>query len=159
MNFLEYWIITRFSASTNITTDNSKDFSALTLVGFCFNYGIILSHSSNYYPQGNGLAELSNKNLMNIVKKIAGENKKAWDSKIKYALWEDYIMKNTSTGKTPFELVYGLEDKLPINIHIPTLRFEKQYIVDIERGVNQYQVKFKTFFNLYLNHSTISNEQ
>jgi hypothetical protein len=31
--------------------------------------------------------------------------------------------------------------------------------VDTERGVNQYQVKFKTFFNLYLNHSTISNEK
>jgi hypothetical protein len=32
-------------------------------------------------------------------------------------------------------------------------------IVDTERGVNQYQVQFKTFFNLYLNHSTISNEK
>jgi hypothetical protein len=32
-------------------------------------------------------------------------------------------------------------------------------IVDTERGVNQYQVQFKTFFNLYLNHSIISNEQ
>jgi hypothetical protein len=31
--------------------------------------------------------------------------------------------------------------------------------VDTERGVNRYQVQFKTFFNLYLNHSTISNEQ
>jgi hypothetical protein len=31
--------------------------------------------------------------------------------------------------------------------------------VDTERGVNQYQVQFKTFFNLYLNHSTISNEK
>jgi hypothetical protein len=32
-------------------------------------------------------------------------------------------------------------------------------IVDTERGVNQYQVQFKTFFNLYLNHSIISNEK
>jgi hypothetical protein len=31
--------------------------------------------------------------------------------------------------------------------------------VDTERGVNQYPVQFKTFFNLYLNHSIISNEQ
>jgi ABC-type ATPase with predicted acetyltransferase domain len=30
---------------------------------------------------------------------------------------------------------------------------------ELERGVNQYQVQFKTFFNLYLNHSTISNEK
>jgi hypothetical protein len=79
-----------------------------------------LSHSSNYYPQGNGLAESSNKNLMNIVKKIVGENKKAWDSKIKYAYGKT-ITTNTSTGNTPFELVYGLEAKLPINLQIPTL--------------------------------------
>jgi hypothetical protein len=32
-------------------------------------------------------------------------------------------------------------------------------VVDTERRVNQYQVQFKTFFSLYLNHSTISNEQ
>jgi hypothetical protein len=31
--------------------------------------------------------------------------------------------------------------------------------VDTERGVNQYQLQFKNFFNLYLNHSTISNEK
>jgi transposase InsO family protein len=121
MSFLEDRIITRFGAPAKITTDNAKAFSSLALANFFFKYGIVLSHSSNYYPQGNGLAESSNKNLMNIVKKIVGENKKAWDSKIKYALWEDRITTKTSIGKTPFELVYGLEAKLPINLQIPTL--------------------------------------
>jgi hypothetical protein len=45
---------------------------------------------------------------MNIVKKIVGQNKKAWDTKIKYALWEDRIMTKNSIGKTLFELVYRL---------------------------------------------------
>jgi hypothetical protein len=67
---------------------------------------------------------------MNIVKKIVGENKKAWDSKIKYALWVDRITTKTSTGKTLFELVYGLEAKLPINLQIPTLQFAQQYMTD-----------------------------
>jgi hypothetical protein len=31
--------------------------------------------------------------------------------------------------------------------------------VDTERGVNKYQVQFKTYFNLCLNHSTIFNEK
>jgi hypothetical protein len=46
--------------------------------------------------------------------------------------------------------------------HFPTLLAQiddMDRIVDTERGVNQYQVQFKTFFNLYLNHSTISNEK
>ena len=132
MNFLEDRIITRFGAPSKITTDNAKAFISYALVEFCFKYSIILSHSSNYYSQGNGLAESTNKNLMNILKKVVGENKKSWDSKIKYAVWADRITTKTSTRKTPFELVYGLEAKLPVNLKIPILRFAQQYTTDAE---------------------------
>jgi transposase InsO family protein len=55
MNSLEERIITRFGVPSKITTDNAKAFSSLALAEFCFRYHIALSHSSNYYPQGNGL--------------------------------------------------------------------------------------------------------
>jgi transposase InsO family protein len=140
MNFLEDRIITRFGVPSKITTDNAKAFSSHALVEFCFKYGIVLSHSSNYYPQGNRLAESSNKNLMNIIKKVVGENKKSRDSKIKYVVWADRITTKTSTRKTPFELVYGLEAKLPVNLQIPILRFAQQYVTDgeaIQGQINQ----------------------
>jgi len=57
---------------------------------------------------------------MTIVKKIVGENKKSWDSKIKHALWADRITKKAATGKSPFELVYGLEARLPVHLRLPT---------------------------------------
>ena len=82
MDFLEDKIITRFSVPARIITDNGPCFVSFEMSSFCFRYGIILSHSSNYYPQGNGPAKSSNKNLMTIIKKIVGDNKKAWDSKI-----------------------------------------------------------------------------
>ena len=69
---------------------------------------------------------------MNILKKVVGENKKSWDSKIKYAVWADRITTKTSTGKTPFELVCGLEARLPLNLQIPILRFAQQYDTDVE---------------------------
>jgi hypothetical protein len=69
---------------------------------------------------------------MSIIKKVVGENKKAWESKIKYALWEDRITTKTSTRKTLFELVYGLEAKLPMNLQIPILRFDQQYATEEE---------------------------
>jgi hypothetical protein len=50
MNFLEEGIITRFGFPSNITTDNVKAFNSHALEEFCFKYGIVLSHSSNYYP-------------------------------------------------------------------------------------------------------------
>jgi transposase InsO family protein len=97
MNFLEERIITRFWVPSKITTDNAKVFSSLALAEFCFKYGIVLSHSSKYYPQGNVLAESSNKNLMNIIKKVMDENKRSWDRNIKYALWANQITTKTST--------------------------------------------------------------
>jgi hypothetical protein len=69
---------------------------------------------------------------MNILKKVVEENKKSWDSKLKYAVWVDRITTKTSTGKTPFELVYGLEAKLPVNLQIPILQFVQRYDTDAE---------------------------
>jgi hypothetical protein len=56
MEFLQEKIITQFGFPTKITTDKSQAFKSIYMVSFCIDYGIVLSHSSNYYPQGNGLA-------------------------------------------------------------------------------------------------------
>jgi transposase InsO family protein len=96
MDFLEDKIITRFDVPTKITNDNAKAFSSTELSSFCFKYGIIFYHSSNYYPRGDGLAESSNKNLMTILKKTVGDYKRSWDNKIKFALWADKIVDRLS---------------------------------------------------------------
>jgi hypothetical protein len=132
MKFLEEKIITRFGVPAKINTDNTKAFSSVVLNEFCFKYGIVLSHSSNYYPQGNGLEKSNNKKSMKIVNKIVGENNKSWDSKIKYALWANRTTTKTSTGKTPFDLVYGFEARLPINIQISTLQIAQKFSTDKE---------------------------
>eukprot|EP00253_Pinus_taeda_P032088 PITA_32088 len=136
MNFIENNIITRFGVPAKITTDNAKSFSSSKFSSFCFKYGIVLSHLSNYYPQGNGLAESSNKNPITIIKKIVGDNKRSWDSKIKYALWADRITKKKATvritkkkatGKSPFELVYGLDVTLPVHLKLPAYQLLQNF--------------------------------
>ena len=56
IRFLEENIISRYGCPLKLTTDNAKAFSKIEMNKFCFNHGIFLSRSSNYYPQGNGLA-------------------------------------------------------------------------------------------------------
>ena len=69
--------------------------------------GIKLVHSTSYYPQGNVLAESSNKSLIRIIKKLLEDNTKNLDSKLKYALWDDRVTIKKSTGNSPFKMVYG----------------------------------------------------
>eukprot|EP00253_Pinus_taeda_P022342 PITA_22342 len=59
------------------------------MVEFCHKYHIILGHSTAYHPQGNGLAESSNKSLVNIIKKLLEINKNSWHKRLVNALWAD----------------------------------------------------------------------
>ena len=89
----------------------------------CDSMGIKLVHSTSYYPQGNGLAESSNKSLIRIIKKLLEENKKNQDSKLKYALWANRVTVKKSTGNSPFKLVYDTDVLFPIQLTLPVEKF------------------------------------
>ena len=55
---------------------------------------------------------------MTIIKKTVGDNTKAWDSKIKFALCANKITKKISTRRIPFKLVYGLDVTLLVHLKL-----------------------------------------
>jgi len=110
------------------------------MISFCHKYHITLGHFTAYYPQGNGLAESSNKSLINIIKKVLEENKKNWHKKLTNALWADILTTKRSIGTSPYELVYGMEVVFPSSLGIPVLKLLQEARVepnDIQRRVNQ----------------------
>lgn len=68
--FIKENILVKFGVPTKLVMDKAMHFSSFESIKFCFEYGIIVSHSSKYFPQGNGQAESSSKNLMNTIKKL-----------------------------------------------------------------------------------------
>jgi hypothetical protein len=116
-----------FGCPRRIVTDNDASFKAEPLIKLCEQYGITLVHSTPYYPQGNGLAESSNKSLINIIKKLLEDNKKAWDSKLKFAIWVDRVTTKRSLGVSPFQLVYGVEAIFPTQLSLPMEKFLQDY--------------------------------
>jgi transposase InsO family protein len=105
-----------FGCLNKIVTDNTASFKVEPLIKFCEQYGITLVHSTPYYHQGNGLEESSNKSLINIIKILLEDNKKAWDSTLKFSLWADRIRTKRSLGVSPFQLVYGVETIFPTRL-------------------------------------------
>ena len=89
----------------------------------CDSMGIKLVHSTSYYSRGNGLAKSSNKIMIRIIKKLLEDDKKNWDSKLKYALWVDRVTTNKSTGNSPFKLIYGIEVVFPIQLTLHVAKF------------------------------------
>ena len=72
--FIKENILVRFGVPIKLVMDNVSYFSSIKIIDFYFEYGITIGHSSDYFPQGNGQEESSNKNLMNIVKKLVSNN-------------------------------------------------------------------------------------
>ena len=50
------------------------------------------------------------------------QNKKAWDSHLKFALWADRIITKRSIGTSPFQLVYGTDVIFPIHLGVPVMK-------------------------------------
>ena len=66
---------------------NATYFSSIRLTAFANERGIKLHYFANYYPQGNCLAESTNKNLIRILKKTVIENQRTWHLALPNALW------------------------------------------------------------------------
>eukprot|EP00253_Pinus_taeda_P022232 PITA_22232 len=96
ISFLENNILSRFGCPSKLITDNAAAFKSKRMVDFCHKYNISLGHSTAYHPQGNGLAESSNKSLVNIIKKMLEINKKSWHNKLVNALWADRVSQKKS---------------------------------------------------------------
>ena len=70
-----------------------------------------------YRPKMNGIVEATNKNLKKIIEKTIDTYKDCHE-KLPFALHAYCTMVRTSTGATPFSLVYGMEVVLPIEVEI-----------------------------------------
>ena len=61
--------------------------------------------------------------LYDSIKFFLSQNKKAWDSKLKYALWDSRITTKNAIGTSPFQHVYGTEANFPVQLGLPVMKF------------------------------------
>ncbi|XP_070057099.1 uncharacterized protein [Nicotiana tomentosiformis] len=74
-----------------------------------------------YIPQMNGEVEASNKNIKRILRKMVDSHRQ-WHEKLPFVLYGYRTTMRTSTGATPYMLVYGTEAVTPAEVEIPSLR-------------------------------------
>ncbi|PKI75825.1 hypothetical protein CRG98_003740 [Punica granatum] len=69
----------------------------------------------------NGAVEAANKNMKKIIEKMT-VNYKDWHEMLPFTLLAYRTSILSSTGATPYSLVYGMEAVLPIEVEIPSMR-------------------------------------
>ncbi|KAJ9539344.1 hypothetical protein OSB04_032077 [Centaurea solstitialis] len=122
ISFIQKNIIYRFGVPAEIMCDNGSQFISDKTRTFCEKRGIKLITSTPRYPQSNGLAESSNKVIINSIRKRLKGAKGKWVEELPSVLWANRTTPRASTGQTPYSLVYGCEAVLPIEAQLPIAR-------------------------------------
>ena len=102
IKFIQENILSRFGCPKKLLTNNVKTFKSKAMVTFCEQNGIVLKHSTPYYPHGNGFSESTNKNIIQSIRKLLNQDKRSWDLMLKYALWVDRITTKKEIGVSRF---------------------------------------------------------
>ncbi|XP_040951540.1 uncharacterized protein K02A2.6-like [Gossypium hirsutum] len=118
--FLKKEIICRYGIPERIISDNALNLNNSVIAEVCSQLKIRHHNSLPYRPKMNGAVKTTNKNIKRIVGKMT-ETYKDWHEKLPFALFAYRTSVRTSTGATPFSLVYGMEAVLPIEVEIPSL--------------------------------------
>ncbi|KAK3003569.1 hypothetical protein RJ639_018904 [Escallonia herrerae] len=119
-----FWraVVCRFGIPRVLVTDNGKQFDNPTFRTFCANLSIEQRFTSVAHPQTNGQTEVTNRTLLQGIKKKLDGAKGLWVDELPKILWAYNTTTRTSTGETPFSLSFGTDALIPVEIGLPSLR-------------------------------------
>ena len=119
-SFIRSHIICRHGVPHELISDRGSHFRA-EVDTLLQRYGVQHHRSSVYRPQTNGAVEAANKNIKRILRKVV-ETSRDWSENLPFLLCAYRTSFHTSTGASPYSLVYGMEAVFPIEIEMGSLR-------------------------------------
>ncbi|GKV11354.1 hypothetical protein SLEP1_g22618 [Rubroshorea leprosula] len=129
--FIKKEIICRYGQPKAIIMNNASNLNNDMMIALFKQFKIKHLNSSPYRPKMNGAVEATNKNIKKILAKMV-VTYKDWHEMLPYALHAYRTSIRTSTGATPYSLVYGMEAVLPIKLEIPSMRILFKLGIDVE---------------------------
>ena len=106
----------RFSIPKIILTDQGPEFVSKLMAEIARLFKIKKIQTTPYRPESNGALERSHSVLADYLKSYVNANQTDWDLWLPTAVLMYNTTKHSSTGFTPYELVFGRKPELPSSI-------------------------------------------
>ena len=109
-------LFARVGIPEEILTDQGSNFTSQLLMEI---YSMLHVHpirTTLYHPQTDSLVERFNQTLKKMLRKAASQDHKDWDKLIPYLLFAYREVPQSSTGFSPFELLYGRSVRGPLDV-------------------------------------------
>ncbi len=96
-------------------SDQGTDFESRTIKELCKVAGISKTRTTPYHPRGNPV-ERFNRTLLQMLGTLNNKEKSRWNDYVKPLVHAYNCMKSDVTGFSPYELMFGRQPRLPIDL-------------------------------------------
>ncbi len=142
--------IVHYGIPEKLHSDQGADFESKTIKEFCELMGTHKIRTTPYHPRGNPV-ERFNCTLLNMLGTLKECDKVHWSSFVKPLVHVYNCTKHDSTGFSPYELMFGRQPRLPIDLvfDIPQNREEfkthSQYVRNLKSRLQRtYDLAMKS---------------
>lgn len=108
-------LVQTFGCPERILTDRGAAFESNLISQLCQLYGCQKSRTTAYHPQGNGACERFNQTLLGLLGSLEEVQQAQWPNKLPTLLQAYNNTVHSSTGFTPYYLVFGRHARLPVD--------------------------------------------
>ena len=117
-------IVLTFGAPAEVLTDQGSNFLSDLFKSTCRLLKIKKIQTTAFHPESNGSLERSHRVLAEYLRHYVREDQTNWDEWVPYAVYVYNTTVHTTTGYTPFELVYGFQSEVPSALReIPKVQY------------------------------------
>ena len=109
-------VFARVGVPGEILTDQGSNFTSQLLEELYRMLHIQPIRTSPYHPQTDGLVEHFNQTLKAMLRKVHIQEGQDWDQLLPYVLFAYREIPQSTTGFSPFELLYGREVRGPLDV-------------------------------------------
>ena len=130
-------VVCRHGVPTVIHSDQGRSFDNEVMKSLCRMLGIKKVRTSPYHPESDGLIERLNRTLLQLLSKCVGDCPHDWDDWLNHITFAYRSAVHSSTGFSPFELIYGRKPVLPLHLEfsLPRLgryRDARAYLEEVQ---------------------------
>ena len=123
----------RFSPPEQLHSDQGKQFESDVFKEVCGLLNIMKTRTTAYHPQRDGLVERFNRTLQDMIATTVKDHPFDWEQALPKVCMAYNTSVHSTTGYTPFYLMFGREARLPIDIVYGTNQTESTSVQDYAR--------------------------